>query len=294
MSTSISRFSAVALDASRLPPPDAIRGVSFETIADARVASLKARFNAAGIAYDLGTLELNPAVILQQEDAYREMLDLAAINDAVRAVLPMFARGADLDQIAARYGVTRMPGETDDRFRRRVLAAPEAFSSAGAVGGYIFHATTADLAVKDVSVWSPSPGTVHVAVMSIDGDGSAPAALVESVRARLVREDIKPLTDVLSVFSVTVTPYGFTARLRHASGPDPAVLKANAEADLSAYAAERHKAGRTVPLSGLIDAAYQPACEGVVIEGLSADIDPGVGGTAFCTGFTVLTELVDA
>src|SRR5690606_24987794 len=116
-----------------------------------------------------------PGIILQQADAYRELLAYAAINDAVRSVMIAFAVGADLDHMAAYYGVTRRiitPAagstaavlESDAEFRRRALFAPEAMAAAGPHGAYVLHALTADPRVLNVDVWSPDPGKVTVAV----------------------------------------------------------------------------------------------------------------------------------
>ena len=53
----------------------------------------------AGIDFDVDTLESDPAIILQQADASRELRAYAAINDAVRAGLIAFATDSDLDHL---------------------------------------------------------------------------------------------------------------------------------------------------------------------------------------------------
>ncbi|PWE52280.1 baseplate assembly protein, partial [Metarhizobium album] len=189
------RFSASTLDLSRFPVPLAIRGIDFENILRQRKTRLSELFTAADIPYDVSQLEADPAVILEETDAYRELLVIAAINDAVRAVMVAFAVDADLDHLAAFYGVSRRvitpatsntPAvlESNEEFRRRVLLAPEAFSTAGAHGAYVFHALSADPRVLNVDVWSPAPGEVTVAVQSREGDGLAPTDLVAAVRGQ--------------------------------------------------------------------------------------------------------------
>lgn len=69
-----------------------------------------------------------------------------------------YALGADLDNLAAFFGVERQlvdPGnprawppeppvwEEDDRFRRRIQLALEGYSTAGPAGAYLFHAFSA-------------------------------------------------------------------------------------------------------------------------------------------------------
>ena len=76
------RFPDGALDLSFLPRPASIETIAFEAILDARMADLVARFTAAGATYDVGPLETDPAKILQEVDAYREVIVRQRIDDA--------------------------------------------------------------------------------------------------------------------------------------------------------------------------------------------------------------------
>jgi len=287
----MSRFSAVPLDLSRLPAPNALRDLDFKAIEAERLASLKARFAEVGIAWDVDRLKYDPAVILQIEDANRELLGYGAINDAVRAVLPPFATGGDLDQIALRYGVIRLPGEDNTRLRARVLLAPEAMSCAGTKGAYIFHAATAALAVYDVGVDRPAPG--HVDVTITEAGGAASADLVDIVRAWLFQDTVKPFTDILSVSAAGIVSYSIAVRLLIPAGPDPLIVKANAEAALAAEAATLFVIGRSVPLSAITAAARVPNVRDVIIESPVSPISVTKRQAAKCAGTTVTVEVVD-
>ena len=287
----MSRFASSTLDLSRFPPPLAIRGVDYEAILAARLASLQSRFDAAGLDIDALGLESEPAVIIEQSDAYRELLALSAVNDAVRDTMIAFAAGADLDHLAAFFGVMRRviteatnsePAvmETDAELRRRTLLAPEAFSSAGAPGGYVFHALGADPRVLNVDVWSPMPGHVNVAVQSREGDGAAPADLVEAVRAHLSREDIKPLTDILSVRSVVNVPYDVAGVGYVLPGPDALAVRDQAVEAIKAMAAQRRTPSRDLPRSAVIDAASVGAMDKVIISSPASDIARAYGEVA--------------
>ena len=85
-------------------------------------------------------VESDPAYKLLELAAYFKALLVQRGNDAARAVMPAYAQGADLDQIAARYNVARqvidagdpeaLPPvppvlEGDSDFRRRMLLAFE-------------------------------------------------------------------------------------------------------------------------------------------------------------------------
>lgn len=281
------RITAIALDLSRLSAPTAIRDLDYEVILQARRERLVQLFNQADIAYDADRLESDSAMILQQTDAYRELLGLAAINDAVRSLLVSFAQGPDLDQLGANFGVARLPDESDSDFRRRVLLAPEAYSVAGTIAGYRFHALSADSGVADANVWSPAPGEVTVAVQSREGDGSASDDLVEIVRARLMRDDIKPLTDVVAVRSVDVVDYAIDVTVYLYPGPSPETIRQMVIRSIEAMAELRKSPMRDIPLSAIHAAAHVGPVDRVVIHQPLADVATDFGELGNLTDLTV-------
>lgn len=281
------RFTAVSLDLSRLSAPVAIKGVDYEAILADRLTRLKAIFDAAGITYNAESLESDPVAKLQETDAYREMLTISAINDSVRSVMVAFAVGSDLDHLGAFYATSRFSGETDAAFRRRVLLAPEAFSAAGTVGAYTYHALASSPDVRHVDVWSPAPGMVTVAVQSASGTGRASDELVATVRDYLSREDIKPLTDVLTVQSCEIVDFkiDITAYVIH--GPAPDAVKTDVTNAITAMVASRKTPARDVPISAIMAAASVGAVDRVVIHKPTADVATGNGQVANLIGLSV-------
>ena len=188
-----------AVDISQLPKPDVIQQISFEDIysemRDQMNGLVPLTFDGAGkvdlqkaelITEDNGDqyyrvpansdagmmyvdLESDPAARQLQIVAYREMLVRQRTNDASLAVMLAYAIDADLDQIAAQYGVSRFllvaadPAnnieavyESNDDFRRRIQLSNEGYSTAGPEGAYVYHALSADANVKDASAQSPT------------------------------------------------------------------------------------------------------------------------------------------
>lgn len=290
------RFLSDLLDLSRLPPPDAIRSVTYETILAERKARLLELFTAAGIEFDVADLETDPAIILEQTDAYREMLAMAAINDAVRAVLLAFSTGANLEHLATLYGVRRLEGEGDERLRRRVQLAPDAYGAAGSEGGYVYWALTADQRVSDAVAIGPSvgglrPGQVHVIIATEAEDESA---VLDTVSRTLFRRDIKPLTDMLSVRLAKRVSYQVKGEIEIARGPDPAVVLSQATARVLEYQAARRRIGAVVARTGLSGALHTPAAERVNLMQPAADIDPGHDGIAVAAAPIITTRVVGA
>lgn len=283
------------VDLSRLPAPQVIATLSFEAI----YADLLSGLQAMVPDFD-ATIESDPAVKLLQLVAYREMLIRAKINDAARAVMPAFAVGADLDQLAALFGILRLvrdPGdptrgvpatlETDDEFRRRLVLAPEGYSVAGPEGAYIFHALSADPAVLDASATSPTPGRVVVTILSRGGDGTAPAALVATVAAYLSAETRRPMTDAVTVQSATIIPYAVAATIRTFDGPDAAIVLATARARLDAYVAACHRLGRDVARSGILAALHVEGVVTVQLTSPAADIPVDRTQAPWCSGIAI-------
>jgi len=287
------RFAAESLDLSRLPLPQAVRTLDYEALLARRRVRLKAAFDLASIPYDAERLDSDPAMQLQQVDAYRELLAYAQINSAVRATMAAFAKGADLEHIAIRYGIVRMEGEDDDRLRWRVMLAPETWG-VGKLAGYLQGALTANALVRDAGVWvdrsDPAQPIVRIAPMVDAGDGSPPDDVLDAVRIFLNQDNVKGATHVLAIQRPIIKPYALSAVVVHPRGPDPAVLRQISSAGLTRLAADRHHPGRSILLPAVTAAALPAAAETVRILEPTAPIIAGPGDLTHCLGVTVTTE----
>lgn len=187
------------IDLTALPAPQVVEEISFETILAAMKTDLVARFPAIE-----PTLALESAVVVKvlQVCAYREMVVRARINDSARANLLAFATGNDLEHLAAFYDVTRMPGEKDDRLKRRVVLAIQGRSPGGTSSRYASIAMAADIRVADAIVYTVGKSPViHVAVFSTDPDGVAGADLIAIVNSALQAPDKRMVNDTIIVQS---------------------------------------------------------------------------------------------
>jgi phage-related baseplate assembly protein len=284
-----------AVDLSRLPSPDIIETLDFETGVAEAVAHFKAEMAALGVV--VSTRDSDPAMKLLQTFVYLAQLVRQRVNDAARAVMPAYAVGADLDNIAAVFGITRQvitPADTelgipavmeaDTEFRRRMVLAPEGYSVAGPEGAYVAHALTADPEVLDATATSPSPGVVVVALLSRTGSGEAPQQLVDTVQAYVSADTRRPLTDLVQVRSAEVIPYAVDYDLTTFSGPDGSLVVATSLASVNAYVRESHRIGRDITLSALYRAAHVEGAQNVRFNSPTADITVTRTQAAFCTG----------
>lgn len=282
-----------AIDLSLLPAPDVVEALDFEVVLAAMKADLIARDPDLVLVL---ALESEPLVKLLEVAAYRETLIRNRVNQAARAVMPAFATGGDLDQVASILGVVRLlldPGdpahnvaptyEADEALRRRYLLAPSGYSVAGPEAAYVYHALSASGDVLDASATSPSPGEVVVTVLSRLGQGAAPAELLAAVDAAVSDESVRPLTDHVTVQSASVVPFAIAGRRYTYAGPDKDVVLAASDAALDRYLEATHRLGRDVPLSGLLAALHVPGMKRVELDAPTALIVVDDTQTAVCT-----------
>ena len=288
------------IDLAALPDPQVVEQLDYEQILTERKAytvSLWPAAEQAEIAARLA-LESDPIAKLVQENAYRELLWRQRVNEAALATMLAKAKGTDLEQIAANYNVQRLvvtpatddePAvmESDEALRERTQMAFEGLSTAGPRNSYIFHARSASGQVGDATAESPSPAAVVVTVQALQGDGSADAALLETVTAYLSDDDRRPLADRLTVQSATVIEYSVTAALHLATnGPESEPIRQAAEAALLALVNARRRLGVEVSASAIYAALHVEGVRRVVLTGW-ADITPTTAQAAYCTGVTV-------
>lgn len=286
-----------AVDLSRLPSPDIIEPLDYESIYADAVAHFKAELAARGITYE--ERDSDPVAKLLQTFAYFAQLLRQRVNDAARAVMPAYAVGADLDNIAALFGIARLvitpanallgtPAvmESDTEFRRRMVLAPEGYSVAGPIGAYVFHALTAHPDVLDASADSPSPGSVVVSILSRTGNGAASQPVVDAVSIYLSADTRRPLTDFVTVQSAGIVEYAVDYDLTTFSGPDSGVVVAASLAKVNAYVAESHRLGRYVTRSALFAAPHVEGVQNVVLNAPVADIPVTRAQAPYCTGVT--------
>ena len=296
-------MSYTPIDLSTLPAPDVVETLSFETILAAMLADLRTRDPAF-----TALVESDPAYKILEVAAYRELLIRQRVNDGARAVMLAYSTGADLEQLAGLFGVTRklidagdanaippVPAtyETDASLRYRTQLALEGLSTAGPIGSYVYHALKVE-GVKDVGVQGPpdtDPGDVLVTLLSDDGDGTADSNLIAAVNAALNAEDVRPLTDQVTVQSATIQEYEIIATLYVLPGPDPELVRQASLASVQAFVADRHKVGADIRLSALYAALHVGGVDRVTLSapGITSDLVCTAVQAPFCTDITLTT-----
>ena len=294
-------ISSDVINLSELEIPDAIIVPDASNIFDrwlARLRELDPEFDAL--------VESDPAYKQGEVNAYQLTLAFQRVNDAVRAVFLASARGADLDQIGANFNVKRyvitpadpdaVPPvdaelEDDDAYRERIQLSWAQLNTAGARNAYRFHARSADADVLDADAYGPEdhsrPGEVDVYMLSRTGDGTAPQTLLDKTSANLSADEVRPLTDFVSVKSAIIQRYSITAELEIPDGPDAQTVLDNAISVATSYAALSHRINTVIPLSAIYAALQQPGVVRVRLASPAADIEAEMGKAPWCQAINV-------
>ena len=88
--------------------------------------------------------------------------------------------------------------EEDDAYRERIHESPERFSTAGPTGAYEYWAKSANSAINDVTVYSPSAGVVEIRPL-LDGGKIPGQEVLDVVGSILNKDTVRPLTDQVQV-----------------------------------------------------------------------------------------------
>lgn len=292
------------IDLSQLPAPVVVEALDYETLLAERKATLVSLYpedQQEAVARTLA-LESEPVVKLLQENAYRELILRQRVNEAAKANMVAYANDADLDQLGANNGVTRLtltPAdastlpptaavmESNEDFRVRIAAAFEGLSVAGPTGAYEYHAKSADGRVADASAISPSPACVTITVLSRENTGEASADLLAVVEAALNDEDVRPVADRITVQSAQIVDYQIEAELYLYPGPEAEPIRAAAETKLAAFVSAQSRLGRDIRKSALYAALHVEGVQRVELLKPVADVVLDKTQAAYCSAHSI-------
>ncbi|ENW82699.1 hypothetical protein F909_00970 [Acinetobacter sp. ANC 3929] len=275
-------MSSTRIDLSALPFPNVLEVLDFEAELLACKNELIARDPDLAPALEF---ESEPMVKVLQTFAYRLLLKTGGINEKAKALMLAYAKGSDLDHLAANRGVYRktiIEGnptatppidpvmELDEDLRRRTQLQPESMS-AGSEGCYQFWGLSAHGHVKDISVLSPAAGEVEIWVQS-HIDEVAPQTLLDAVDQTLTPGKRRPFTDLVFFKASTPHEWVLNANLILFPGPDAEVVLKAAQDAVNEYNAMVSTQGYDVTRSALFKALHQGGVQNVILTDPQIDI----------------------
>lgn len=293
------------VDLKKLPAPKVVQELSYETLLTQR----KEKFLSLQESDEMRRhwqarlqLESEPVVKLLEENAYLELLLRTNINESAKAVMLAYATGSDLDQLGALFGVTRLilqaedlksnppttaKYEDDERFRTRIQMSLEGLTTAGSRASYEFHALSTSAKIKDVDVTSPTAGTVKVAILSTEGQGTADGDLIKAVKEQLNAEHIRPLTDTVLVESAVILTYEIQATITLYPSVLESVVMGNVNQAIKSYVNKQHSLGIDITRSGIYAALHQEGVQNVKLTKPMDDLIVQPHQAAYCTQIQV-------
>lgn len=299
------------IDFSKLPAPDVVELLDFETILTARKVSLLALLPEDMRAAVAATLELEsePLTKLLQENSYRETGWRQRVNEASVAVMLPYAKGKDLDNLVAFFEVERLtivPAnpdanppveavmEDDDALLERAQNAYEGLSIAGPTKAYEFHSRSADGRVADASCVSPEPCNILITALGAAADGTVPEEALDAIRAKLSDEDLRPVGDRVVVQAAKVVFYEIDADLIVPdSSPEKSLLLPAAMDNAKAYAKARRRLGQSIYRAKIDAALGVEGVDNVEIISPPANIARNKEEAAICTRITLRLKQED-
>ncbi|MDP5591426.1 baseplate J/gp47 family protein [Pseudomonas aeruginosa] len=131
--------------------------------------------------------------------------------------------------------------ESDERYRERIILAPEAYTNAGSRGAYRYHALAVHQSIVDVAVHGPAEGQLpgHVALYPLTTTGLPSDDLLTRIAGQVSGERVRPLCDTVKVLVPTEVPFTIQAQLTFYLNADRTEAMAAAQAAAAAYAADR-------------------------------------------------------
>lgn len=156
---------------------------------------------------------------------------------------------------------------TDDEFYELMRASQDAYSCAGANGGYIYFAKRVSTEIADVVANSPSAGEVNLYVLMDDGT-IATTEIKNAVAAACSPGEVRPLTDHVSVLDPQTVSYNiaFTYYVPRNSAASSADIQAAVNRAVVEYTEwQCGKLGRDINPSVLIGKLMQTGVKRVVL-----------------------------
>lgn len=231
---------------------------------------------------------------------YAQTVTVAVVADRVGVAGNSLTAGMELQLAVGNSGVARIVAaedasggnerEEDDVYRERIREFGLASVSTGPARQYEAVAKAVSSEIVDARALNLGAGNVGVYLILSTTTGTE--ALIQSVLDALSAEDVRPLTDSVSV--TLATDISYTLNVLYTSDGSSAVTAAIAEAVSDYQTWQDHVVGRAFNPDRLMAALYQAGCTRV-IWGDGSDFDGGdvtyteIASNARCKGTITLT-----
>lgn len=158
--------------------------------------------------------------------------------------------------------------EEDDSYYERMRESMESFSTAGPINSYIYHAKSVSAAVSDVAATSPEPGYVDVRIL-LQGGQQPTETVLQEIEAALNADDVRPLTDVVTVSKPDEDPFEIDVSffIERGSVLSTSIIENKARAAVESYIEwQTGKMGRDINPSYLVQMMMEAGVKRVEVR----------------------------
>jgi phage-related baseplate assembly protein len=167
------------------------------------------------------------------------------------------------------------------------VSAPEAGQ---VVVTYQFNDDDTASLVKDGLGRRTDPGKVECRVLSRAGNGTADDTLLTAVKSHFEREDVRPETDEVSVYSAEIVDYEIDAVAYVNSGPDSSLTESSALKRLNTFTDEHHVLGGRIDLSWIYHELHESGAIRVDINKPEKSVVCSWKQAPYCTSVNVTVK----
>ena len=213
-------------------------------------------------------------------------------NARMKAALPSYAKGEDLDTASLNfYGTKRLDGEDDARFFERSLESLQQSVTTGSDDSYIYHTKTVDPRITHVFPYRSGEGeTTIVWHSTIEEDEDELALLQSAIEAKLFDTKLRTLCATRqSVVRAEVVYFDIALSLYIDSVFHQHTLTTDVERLLREYF-DGYPIAKEVNLSKITSIAHLPGVEKVVVTAPTSDVIIGKEQIGVCRNISVSIE----
>ena len=263
------------------------------------------------------TYETSDESMLSEALAYVLTHEEAKLNERFKALMPIYAKGDDLDVACMNnYGTVRLEGESDDAFLKRSIYSLQQSNTAGSEWSYYYHTYSVNPHIASVKAFRSNAGEVTIvfyalftqeelkALLKIEDEvlTDEQKTLIEvlraeltntikrAVKARLWNMKIRPLGEDQIVKSATVIPYIIDATIKTKLNINGDIAKAEALKRVQTFV-ETLKIGEEIKTSKIIALLHAEGVGEVILNAPSSNIIVNNESVAVCSKVTLRQEV---
>lgn len=243
----------------------------------------------SSIAPDVVLYESSDEMVLLEAFAYEMTYADVRFNTRMKAALPSYAKGENLDAACMEfYGTTRLPGESDEVFLDRSLISLQQSVTTGSDNSYIYHTKSVDPRITHVYPYRSGDGeTTIVWYAQHEKKQEELISLQEAIEQRLFDPALRTLCATRQrvvmaeevSFDIEISLHVGSVFLQH-------TLASDVSERVRAYF-ETYAIAKEINLSKITSIAHIDGVEKVEILSPAADIVIGKEQIGVCNSVTV-------